>query len=299
MAEKAVGFIETFGLTAAITAADAACKSANVKLLGYEYAKGDGMCTVKVEGDTAACKAAIMAGKRAAEMVAGTHQGTKSVLLKSRPADEIIPKMIVHRENVGGDIALAEGYRPKGESRMPVLVSHWKPKEEPKEEETPIEEAPEPPVVEDLKDESSEIAKEPEVVEETPVEETPVPEEPAPEPAKETPAEEVKAETVTEEISEVVEAPKAEEAATVEAPAEEAPVEEVPAEEAEAAPETPAEEVPEAPAEETPAPAEPEKEEKEETPETAEAEKAKEAPKKKTTGTRRGGRKKKKSPDKE
>ena len=37
MAEKAIGFIETFGLTAAIAAADAACKSANVKLLGYEY----------------------------------------------------------------------------------------------------------------------------------------------------------------------------------------------------------------------------------------------------------------------
>ena len=126
MAERAIGFIETFGLTAAITAADAACKSANVKLLGYEYAKGDGMCTVKVEGDVGACKAAIAAGKRAAEMVHGTHQGTKSVLLKARPADEIIPKMIKHRENVGGDIALAEGYRPKGESRMPVLVSHWK-----------------------------------------------------------------------------------------------------------------------------------------------------------------------------
>lgn len=257
MAERAVGFIETFGLTAAITAADAAVKSANVKLLGYEYAKGDGMCTVKVEGDVGACKAAIAAGKRAAEMVNGTHQGTKSVLLKARPADEIIPKMIVHRENVGGDIALAEGYRPKGESRMPVLVSHWKPKEEPKAADTPIEKAPEPPVVEDLKEESPEPVKEEDS-------------EPVEAPVEEAPVEEAKAEAKPAEDVEAVEAPVVEEApveAPVEVPAEEAPA---PAKEAEAAPQ--------------------------------EAEKAEEeeAPKKKTTGTRRSSRsRRKKTPDKE
>jgi microcompartment protein CcmL/EutN len=158
VADRSIGFIETFGLTAAIAAADAAVKAANVKLLGYEYAKGDGMCTVKVEGNVGACKAAIEAGKRAAELVQGTHQGTKSVLLKARPARDIIPTMINNRENVGGEIALAEGYRPKGESRMPVLVKDWKPKEEPKAE-TPIEEAPETPVVEDLKEETSEEKK--------------------------------------------------------------------------------------------------------------------------------------------
>ena len=49
---KCLGFIETFGLAACVAAADAAVKSANVKLLGYEYAKGGGMCTVKVEGKT-------------------------------------------------------------------------------------------------------------------------------------------------------------------------------------------------------------------------------------------------------
>jgi len=263
VAERAVGFIETFGLTAAIAAADAACKSANVKLLGYEYAKGDGMCTVKVEGDVGSCKAAIAAGKRAAEMVAGTHQGTKSVLLKARPADEIIPKMIVHRENVGGDIALAEGYRPKGESRMPVLVSHWKPKEEPKEADTPIEEAPESPVVEDLKEEPAKTEVEPEADAKTPVKEAP---------AEEVPAEETKAEEAPEKAPEAVEAPAAEETAPVEAPVEEA-------------------------VKETPAPAE---EAVEETPAPAEEESEAEAPKKKTTGTRRSGRsRKRKNPDKE
>ena len=61
---KCLGFIETFGLAACVAAADAAVKSANVKLLGYEYAKGGGMCTVKVEGNVGACRAAIAAGKK-------------------------------------------------------------------------------------------------------------------------------------------------------------------------------------------------------------------------------------------
>ena len=54
MADKSIGFIETFGLAACVAAADAAVKSANVKLLGFEYAKGGGMCTVKVEGNVGA-----------------------------------------------------------------------------------------------------------------------------------------------------------------------------------------------------------------------------------------------------
>ena len=158
MADKSIGFIETFGLAACVAAADAAVKSANVKLLGYEYAKGDGMCTVKVEGNVGACKAAIEAGRRAAEAVNGSLSGTKSVRLIARPATGMRELMVDNRETVGGEIALAEGYRPKGDAKKPVLVKNWKPKEEPKEE-TPSEEAPEPPVVEDLKEETSEAEK--------------------------------------------------------------------------------------------------------------------------------------------
>ena len=36
---KCLGFIETFGLAACVAAADAAVKSANVRLLGYEMQK--------------------------------------------------------------------------------------------------------------------------------------------------------------------------------------------------------------------------------------------------------------------
>ena len=208
---KCLGFIETFGLAACVAAADAAVKSANVKLLGYEYAKGGGMCTVKVEGNVGACKAAIAAGKKAAEAVNGSLSGTKSVLLKARPADGMRDLLVDNRETVGGEIALAEGYRPKGDTKKPVLVKNWKPKTEPKAE-VVTEEAPEPPVVEEPEEEepTSEEPETEEVKEEAPVEEPK-----AEEPAEETPVEEAP-----------VEEPKAEE------PAKEAPAEETPAEEA-------------------------------------------------------------------
>ncbi|MDO5145999.1 MAG: BMC domain-containing protein [Eubacteriales bacterium] len=164
MADRSIGLIETFGLAACIAAADAAVKSANVKLLGYEYAKGDGMCTVKVEGNVGACKAAIAAGKRAAEMVNGSLNGTKGVLLKARPADGMKELLIENRETVGGEIALAEGYRPAGDSKKPVLVKNWKPKEEPKAE-TPAEVTPEPPVEESLGEETSGAEKKPDLEE--------------------------------------------------------------------------------------------------------------------------------------
>lgn len=155
MAKNSIGFIETFGLAACVAAADAAVKSANVKLLGYEYAKGGGMCTVKVEGNVGACRAAVAAGKKAADAVTGTLGGTKSTLMKGRPAEQMANLMVYNRETVGGDIAMAEGYRPKGESRVPVLVKDWKPKEAPKEE-TPITETPETPVEEDSKEDTAE-----------------------------------------------------------------------------------------------------------------------------------------------
>jgi microcompartment protein CcmL/EutN len=69
MAGNALGFIEAIGLTAAIEAADSAVKSANVRLLGYELARGDGMTTVKIEGDVGAVKAAVKAAEAAAAKV--------------------------------------------------------------------------------------------------------------------------------------------------------------------------------------------------------------------------------------
>ena len=66
--ESAYGFIETRGLTAAIEAADAMVKAANVRLIGKEKT-GSGLVTVMVRGDVGAVKAATEAGAEAASRV--------------------------------------------------------------------------------------------------------------------------------------------------------------------------------------------------------------------------------------
>lgn len=53
MQQEALGMVETKGLTAAIEAADAMVKSANVMLVGYEKI-GSGLVTVIVRGDVGA-----------------------------------------------------------------------------------------------------------------------------------------------------------------------------------------------------------------------------------------------------
>ena len=52
---NALGFIETVGLAAAVAAADAACKAANVSLIGREISKGYGYVTVKISGSGMKC----------------------------------------------------------------------------------------------------------------------------------------------------------------------------------------------------------------------------------------------------
>jgi microcompartment protein CcmL/EutN len=64
----ALGMIETRGLVAAIEAADAMVKAANVTLIGKEKV-GGGLVTVMVRGDTGAVKAATEAGAAAANRV--------------------------------------------------------------------------------------------------------------------------------------------------------------------------------------------------------------------------------------
>jgi len=63
-----LGMIETKGLVAAIEAADAMVKAANVTLIGKEHV-GGGLVTVLVRGDVGAVKAATDAGAAAAERV--------------------------------------------------------------------------------------------------------------------------------------------------------------------------------------------------------------------------------------
>jgi len=64
----ALGMIETRGLIAAIEAADAMVKAANVTLIG-KVMVGGGLVTVMVRGDVGAVKAATDAGAAAAGKV--------------------------------------------------------------------------------------------------------------------------------------------------------------------------------------------------------------------------------------
>ena len=72
---ESLGMIETRGLVAAIEAADAMAKAANVTLVGTEKI-GSGLVSVMVRGDVGAVKAAVEAGGAAASRlgeVVATH----------------------------------------------------------------------------------------------------------------------------------------------------------------------------------------------------------------------------------
>lgn len=75
MTQEALGMVETRGLVAAVEAADAMCKAANVALVGTEKI-GSGLVTVMVRGDVGAVKSAVESGassaSRLGELVA-TH----------------------------------------------------------------------------------------------------------------------------------------------------------------------------------------------------------------------------------
>jgi len=65
---NALGLVETRGLVAAIEAADAMVKAAQVSLVSRELV-GDGLVTVIVRGEVGAVKTAVEAGGNAAQKV--------------------------------------------------------------------------------------------------------------------------------------------------------------------------------------------------------------------------------------
>jgi microcompartment protein CcmL/EutN len=85
-----LGTIEVLGLPAAIQAADVACKSADVRLIGYETTDGMGMVSVKIEGQVAAVQAAIAAASHAAALV--TKVFATSVI--PRPSNQLGPVVL-------------------------------------------------------------------------------------------------------------------------------------------------------------------------------------------------------------
>ena len=89
MAMEALGMIETRGLTAAIEAADAMVKSAEVTLIGTEKI-GSGLVSVMVRGDVGAVNA-VEAGSQAASKL-GELIATHVIPRPHADVEKILPK---------------------------------------------------------------------------------------------------------------------------------------------------------------------------------------------------------------
>ena len=81
---KALGLIETKGTLAAVEAADAMVKAADVTLV-EKTRVGGGLVTITVTGDVAAVQAAVDAGAAAVERIAASSLAAKLVI--PRPHD--------------------------------------------------------------------------------------------------------------------------------------------------------------------------------------------------------------------
>lgn len=82
---KALGMIEVSGYLAAVEAADAALKAANVNLMGIEIVRA-GICNVQVVGDVGAVQASVDAGKEASEALGLL----RTVHVIPRPHEELL-----------------------------------------------------------------------------------------------------------------------------------------------------------------------------------------------------------------
>jgi microcompartment protein CcmL/EutN len=82
----ALGFIETQGLLAAIEAADAMIKAADVRLLGKNLA-GGGLVTITIAGDVSAVKASVDAAATALQRIEGATLVSRHVI--ARPYEDV------------------------------------------------------------------------------------------------------------------------------------------------------------------------------------------------------------------
>ena len=89
MAQEALGMVETRGLVAAVEAADAMCKAANVTLVGTEKI-GSGLVTVMVRGDVGAVKSSVEAGASSASAL-GELIATHVIPRPHTDVEQILP----------------------------------------------------------------------------------------------------------------------------------------------------------------------------------------------------------------
>ena len=91
MAQDALGMIETRGLVAAVEAADAMVKAAEVTLVGTEKI-GSGLVSVMVRGDVGAVNAAVDAGKASAARL-GEVVATHVIPRPHNDVEKILPTL--------------------------------------------------------------------------------------------------------------------------------------------------------------------------------------------------------------
>ena len=91
MVQQALGMVETRGLVAAIEAADAMLKAANVELVGTEKI-GSGLVSVMVRGDVGAVKAAVESGTAAAQRL-GEIIATHVIPRPHTDVEKILPAL--------------------------------------------------------------------------------------------------------------------------------------------------------------------------------------------------------------
>ena len=91
MSKEALGMVETRGLTAAIEAADAMVKAAEVTLIGTEKI-GSGLVSVMVRGDVGAVKAAVEAGASSASHL-GELVATHVIPRPHNDVEKILPTL--------------------------------------------------------------------------------------------------------------------------------------------------------------------------------------------------------------
>ncbi|MFH5835495.1 BMC domain-containing protein [Proteiniclasticum sp. C24MP] len=88
--KKAYGFIEMKGLASAVVAVDTALKAANVEIEGLEPAKGQGMHTLKINGEVGAVHAAVSSILGSSELQGKVYSHT----VIARPSDGL--ELMIH-----------------------------------------------------------------------------------------------------------------------------------------------------------------------------------------------------------
>lgn len=108
MNQKALGMIETYGLVAAIEAADVALKTAAVELINYEIVKS-GRIMIAIYGEVAAVQASVTAGAAAAAKINTVF----SAHVIPRPLAD--PRLLIkHRDTEEGPLNPGDGSPDSG-----------------------------------------------------------------------------------------------------------------------------------------------------------------------------------------